>query len=118
MTSMQKPPPGALDLAGVQWRCAPRTAGGAAVEIADVGGYIAMRSSEDRDVPPLVFTPSEWAAFVAGARDGEFDFSTASAQLTAAPAAGWSMAGRILRSRIQLWLGGGISWQKAQGYAC
>jgi len=32
-----------------------------------------MRDSKDPDGPKLVFTPAEWAAFVAGVRDGEFD---------------------------------------------
>jgi hypothetical protein len=35
--------------------------------------YTALRKSEEPDGTVLVFTPSEWWAFVAGARDGEFD---------------------------------------------
>lgn len=35
--------------------------------------YVAVRSSEQRDGPVLIFTPAEWEAFVAGVRDGEFD---------------------------------------------
>lgn len=35
--------------------------------------YTALRSSADPDGTVLVFTPSEWDAFVAGVRDGEFD---------------------------------------------
>ncbi|MGW4405043.1 DUF397 domain-containing protein [Nonomuraea sp. NPDC004702] len=31
------------------------------------------------DGPVLVFTPSEWAAFTAGVRDGEFDLQTLAA---------------------------------------
>jgi len=35
--------------------------------------YTAMRQSSRPDGVILVFTPSEWDAFVAGVRDGEFD---------------------------------------------
>jgi len=35
--------------------------------------YVAMRQSSQPDGTVLVFTPGEWDAFVAGARDGEFD---------------------------------------------
>ncbi|OZM74050.1 DUF397 domain-containing protein [Amycolatopsis antarctica] len=35
--------------------------------------YVAMRQSSEPDGTVLVFTPAEWDAFVAGARDGEFD---------------------------------------------
>jgi len=32
-----------------------------------------MRDSKDPDGPKLAFTASEWDAFVAGVKDGEFD---------------------------------------------
>ncbi|PRX48289.1 uncharacterized protein DUF397 [Prauserella shujinwangii] len=35
--------------------------------------YVAMRSSSEPDAVVLVFTPSEWDAFLSGVRDGEFD---------------------------------------------
>lgn len=35
--------------------------------------YTAMRQSSQPDGVILVFTPSEWEAFVLGVRDGEFD---------------------------------------------
>ncbi|WAL64342.1 DUF397 domain-containing protein [Amycolatopsis cynarae] len=35
--------------------------------------YTVLRQSSEPDGTVLVFTPSEWSAFVAGARDGEFD---------------------------------------------
>jgi hypothetical protein len=47
------------------------------VEVAFVGGQVAMRNSKDRSGPVLVFTPAEWEAFVSGVRDGEFDLSRA-----------------------------------------
>ncbi|WP_158887474.1 DUF397 domain-containing protein [Amycolatopsis anabasis] len=35
--------------------------------------YVAMRQSSKPDGVILVFTPSEWEAFVLGVKDGEFD---------------------------------------------
>lgn len=43
------------------------------VEIAFVDGYVGMRNGAEPDGTILVFTPTEWDAFVAGAKDGEFD---------------------------------------------
>jgi hypothetical protein len=36
-------------------------------------GSIAMRNSRDPDGPALVYTHAEIEAFIAGAKDGEFD---------------------------------------------
>lgn len=36
-------------------------------------GHIAVRNSRDLAAAPLLFTPNEWAAFVAGVKDGQFD---------------------------------------------
>jgi hypothetical protein len=36
-------------------------------------GDVGVRDSKDRSGPILEFTPGEWAAFVKGVRDGEFD---------------------------------------------
>ncbi|GAA3964735.1 MULTISPECIES: DUF397 domain-containing protein [Streptomyces] len=46
---------------------------GNCVEVASVDGGIAMRNSRDPDGPALVYTPAEVAAFLAGAKEGEFD---------------------------------------------
>ncbi len=47
---------------------------GNCVEVASlVGGGVALRNSRDPDGPALVYTPAEVAAFLAGAKDGEFD---------------------------------------------
>jgi Domain of unknown function (DUF397) len=46
---------------------------GNCVEIAFlVGGEVAVRNSRDAEGPALVFTCTEWDAFLSGARDGEF----------------------------------------------
>jgi Domain of unknown function (DUF397) len=60
---------------GVRWiKSRHSNAEGNCVEVAvlDEGG-VAMRNSRDPDGPALVYTPAEVAAFVAGAKDGEFD---------------------------------------------
>ncbi|WP_460070141.1 DUF397 domain-containing protein [Streptomyces sp. YKOK-I1] len=64
----------ALDISGVEWKCAPGTEEHEErVEIADLpGGAVAMRSSLDPETV-LRYTEGEWRAFVLGARDGEFD---------------------------------------------
>lgn len=36
-------------------------------------GTVGIRDSKNISKPPHIFTPSEWTAFVAGVRDGEFD---------------------------------------------
>ncbi|MER5598442.1 DUF397 domain-containing protein [Streptomyces adustus] len=47
---------------------------GNCVEVASLtGGGIAVRNSRDPDGPALVYTPAELAAFLAGAKEGEFD---------------------------------------------
>jgi Domain of unknown function (DUF397) len=44
------------------------------VEVAALpGGGIGVRDSKDAEGPVLRFTPGEWAAFLGGVRNGEFD---------------------------------------------
>ncbi|MGH3783176.1 MAG: DUF397 domain-containing protein [Pseudonocardiaceae bacterium] len=65
----------AADLAGVTWR-KRRHRGqlGNCVETAALnGGDVAVRNSRHPSGPALIFTRAEMAAFLAGARDGEFD---------------------------------------------
>lgn len=66
-----------IDLTGAAWRKSTRSGqySDNCVEVALVGGAVAMRDSKDRSGPVLVFTTAEWQAFVAGTRDGEFDAS-------------------------------------------
>jgi hypothetical protein len=65
----------ATDLSGAVWRRSARSAGDHDfVEVADnLPGIVAVRDSRDPDGPALVFNLREWAAFVGGAKDGEFD---------------------------------------------
>jgi hypothetical protein len=62
-------------LSGAQWRKASYSgAVGNCVEVAPlVNGEIAMRNSRFPTGPALVYTRAEMAAFLAGAKDGEFD---------------------------------------------
>lgn len=55
-----------------RWRKSTRSGDGNCVEVADVTEGTAVRDSKDPTGPVLVFTGAEWAAFVAGVKDGEF----------------------------------------------
>ena len=58
------------------WVRSPRSSSGQpeCVEVARLpDGGVAIRNSREPDAPPLVYTPSEWEAFVAGIKDGSFD---------------------------------------------
>lgn len=63
------------DLAPAVWRKSTRSnEQGACVEVADLpNGGRAVRDSKDPDGGHLMFTGSEWVAFTAGVRAGEFD---------------------------------------------
>ncbi|HWG99544.1 MAG TPA: DUF397 domain-containing protein [Pilimelia sp.] len=65
-------PKGDFDLSRAVWRSALPGAPGS-VEVAFVDDLIGLRNSDEPDGPVLVFTRDEWDAFVAGAKDGEFD---------------------------------------------
>jgi hypothetical protein len=59
------------------WRKSSRSHpyGNNCVEVAQLTDGVAVRDSKDRSGPALLFTPAEWDAFLAGAKDGEFDRS-------------------------------------------
>jgi uncharacterized protein DUF397 len=61
-------------LRGLVWRKAQRSVGnGACVELAPAAGMIAVRDSKDPEGPVLMYTKAELAAFLDGAKKGEFD---------------------------------------------
>ena len=65
-----------MDLTRAAWFKSTRSSGnGNCVEVAIVDDAVGVRDSKDRSGPALVFTASEWRAFVAGAKNGEFDLA-------------------------------------------
>jgi hypothetical protein len=68
------------ELTGVAWRVSSKSAngGGQCVEVgrlADGSGRVAVRHSRHPDAEVIVYSRLEWEAFIAGVKDGEFDFS-------------------------------------------
>lgn len=67
------------DLPPVAWHISTKSAsnGGSCVEagpLLDGTGRVALRHSKAPDAEVIVYTRAEWAAFVGGVKDGEFDF--------------------------------------------
>ncbi|MEZ0076277.1 DUF397 domain-containing protein [Planotetraspora sp. GP83] len=73
MTIWSKPV--SADLSKVSWWKSTRSANNCAcVEVAVLpDGQLGVRDSTNPDGPALVFNRGEWAAFLAGAKGGEFD---------------------------------------------
>lgn len=62
------------ELTQALWRKSSRSNGqGQCVEVADLGTAIAVRDSKHPTEPALAFTRTEWIAFIAATKDGEFD---------------------------------------------
>jgi hypothetical protein len=63
------------DIEGVVWTKSRHSApGGNCVEVAELpNGGVAVRNSRHPEGPALVYTRAELAAFIDGAKDGEFD---------------------------------------------
>jgi hypothetical protein len=63
------------DLSGASWRKSSFSMGSAdCVEVAHLAtGEVAVRDSKQQAGPVLMPLPSEWQAFLAGAKIGEFD---------------------------------------------
>ena len=62
-------------IAGARWiKSARSNQSGNCVEVAQLpDGSVAIRNSRFPDGPALVYTHAEMAAFVGGAKDGDFD---------------------------------------------
>ncbi|WP_199036988.1 DUF397 domain-containing protein [Glycomyces salinus] len=68
------------ELSGIRWWTSTRSqsGGGNCVEagpLADGSGRVAVRHSRHPEGATIVYTRAEWTAFLAGAKDGEFDFT-------------------------------------------
>ncbi|TLF80824.1 DUF397 domain-containing protein [Nocardia cyriacigeorgica] len=63
------------DLTGARWfKSSHSGAGHECVEVAHLAtGMVGVRDSKNPTAAALVFSPSEWDAFLAGARAGEFN---------------------------------------------
>jgi hypothetical protein len=64
------------DFSKAEWKHARGASESPQVEVAFVGDLIGIREEPTPgkpEGPVLVFTQSEWEAFVGGAQDGEFD---------------------------------------------
>lgn len=66
-------------LNNVAWHVSTRSASGGpncveAGPLADGSGRVAVRHSRHRDGSVIVYTRTEWEAFLAGVKGGEFDF--------------------------------------------
>jgi hypothetical protein len=55
------------------WRKSTASETSGCVEVAFAAHGVLVRQSHDPSGPTLTFTKREWAAFVAGVRNGEFD---------------------------------------------
>jgi predicted secreted Zn-dependent protease len=57
----------------LSWRVARKCNGGACVRVAAHGDTIVIGSSKHLDGPVIRYSRDEWAAFVDGIRQGDFD---------------------------------------------
>ncbi|GAA4207250.1 DUF397 domain-containing protein [Streptosporangium oxazolinicum] len=65
-----------MDLSGAEWNKSSLSQGDGnnCVEVArNLPGIVAVRDSKAPDEPSLIFTPSEWSAFVSSVRNGQLD---------------------------------------------
>jgi hypothetical protein len=63
----------ASQLTCTDWSAAGHLGGPGPQLAALPGGSVALRNAQDPDGPALVYTYAEIEAFIAGAKDGEFD---------------------------------------------
>jgi hypothetical protein len=61
-----------VDLSAAVWKKSTHSMSNGCLEVAVVGGKVALRDSKNKDGAVLVFTPREWDAFLDGVADGEF----------------------------------------------
>ncbi len=64
-----------LDLSSAVWRKSTLSGTNGCVEVAFIDGHAIVRDSKDRRGSVLLFTHGQWAAFIGGVRNGEFDLA-------------------------------------------
>ena len=60
---------------GAAWHKSTASDQGECAEVAFADGSVLMRHSQHPSGPMLTFSHSEWTAFLAGVRNGEFDLT-------------------------------------------
>jgi len=58
----------------LHWLRSSRCATDTCVEVTRDGDRVLLRDSKNPEITPMEFSLAEWAAFVSGAQNGEFDF--------------------------------------------
>ncbi|MFB9249410.1 DUF397 domain-containing protein [Sphaerisporangium melleum] len=71
--------PHPADMASISWHISTKSdnGGGSCVEagpLVDGSGRVAVRHSHHPDGEVIIYTRAEWQAFIAGVKNGEFDF--------------------------------------------
>jgi hypothetical protein len=64
-----------IDTGNVLFKVSSFCSLGGCVEVGLAANGILMRDTKDRAQKALTFTDEEWVAFVAGVKEGEFDFA-------------------------------------------
>jgi hypothetical protein len=60
-----------IDLSNATWFTSSKSGNnGGCVEVAHVGGHVAVRDSKDRTVPALIYTAPQWDRFLLDVRAG------------------------------------------------
>lgn len=75
MNKYEKPSLAGVEVGELNWRTSSYSngAGGMCVEVAPLGAGMVVRDSKNPAGAVLAFSAAEWDAFLAGARDGEFE---------------------------------------------
>jgi predicted secreted Zn-dependent protease len=60
----------------LEWRTSSASNSGSCVEIAFLARSVLVRQSRNPSGPVLAFSDREWAAFLTGVRNGEFDLGS------------------------------------------
>jgi hypothetical protein len=61
------------DLPGAIWRKSTLCGNSSCIEVALLDDTVALRDSKNLEGPLLLFTHEEWATFIHGVRNGEFE---------------------------------------------